>query len=65
MFLVGLFDGALLGSTFQRITLQTNAGPQTAKVRSVKLKKADGSEVSGTISAAWGCEVTGETTVSE
>ena len=55
MFLVGLSDGALLGSTFQRITLQTNAGPQTAKVRSVKLKKADGSEVSGTISAAWGC----------
>ena len=60
-----VFDAALLGSTFQRITLQTMVGAQTVRVKGAKLKKADGSEVSGTISAAWGCEVTGETTISE
>ena len=60
-----VFDAALLGSTFQRITLQTMVGEQTVRVKGAKLKKADGSEVSGTISAAWGCEVTGETTISE
>jgi len=60
-----VFDAATLGSTFQRITLQTMVGAQTVRVKGAKLKKADGSEVSGTISAAWGCEVTGETTISE
>jgi hypothetical protein len=60
-----VFDAALLGSTFQRITLQTMVGKQTVRVKGAKLKKANGSEVSGTISAAWGCEVTGETTISE
>ena len=60
-----VFDAALLGSTFQRITLQTMVGAQTVRVKGAKLKKTDGSEVSGTISAAWGCEVTGETTISE
>ena len=59
------FDGAVLGSTFQRITLQTNAGPQTARVRSVKLKKTDGTEVAGTVASAWGCDVTGETTIAQ
>ena len=59
------FDAATLGSSFQRITLQTNAGLQTARVKSAKLIKADGTEVAGTITAAWGCEVSGETTVSE
>ena len=59
------FDAATLGSSFQRITLQTNAGLQTARVKSAKLIKADGTEVAGTITAAWGCEASGETTVSE
>ena len=59
------FDAATLGSSFQRITLQTNAGIQTARVKSAKLIKADGTEVAGTITAAWGCDVSGETTVSE
>jgi hypothetical protein len=54
-----------LGAKFQRVTLQTMAGAQTVRVKGAKLKKADGTEVSGTISAAWGCEVTGETTISE
>ncbi|MBR0259154.1 MAG: cellulase family glycosylhydrolase [Prevotella sp.] len=60
-----VFDAATLGAKFQRITLQTMAGAQTVRVKGAKLKKADGTEVSGTISAAWGCEVTGETTISE
>jgi hypothetical protein len=59
------FDAGTLGSTFQRITLQTNAGAQTARLKSVKLTKTDGSEVDGTVTAAWGCVVTGETSVSE
>jgi hypothetical protein len=59
------FDGAVLGSTFQRITLQTNAGLQTARLKSVKLTKADGSEVAGMVTSAWGCDVVGEITTSE
>lgn len=57
------FDAATLGSSFQRITLQTNAGAQTARLKSAKLIKADGTEVEGTITVAWGCEVAGEAVV--
>ena len=56
------FDAASLGSTIQRITLQTSAGAQSARVKSATLIKADGTEVSGTITVAWGCTLTAEAT---
>jgi hypothetical protein len=56
------FDASVLGSTIPRITLQTNAGVQTAKLISATLIKADGTEVPGTITTAWGCSISTEST---
>lgn len=59
------FDASKLGSTFWGVTLQINSDyasvPTTAKVKKATLIKADGTEVPGTITAAWGCSVTTET----
>lgn len=55
------FDASILGSTFWGVTLQTNSGPLTAKVKEATLIKADGTEEPVTITAAWGCSVTAET----
>ena len=59
------FDTSILGSTFWGVTLQANQdpfpGPLTAKVKSAKLIKADGTKVDVIISSAWGCTVTSET----
>jgi Endoglucanase len=55
------FDASTLGSTFWGVTLQTQIGATTAKVKKATLIKADGTEVPGTITAAWGCTVTAET----
>lgn len=55
------FDASTLGSTFWGVTLQTNSGPLTAKVKEATLIKADGTEEPATITAAWGCSVTAET----
>lgn len=55
------FDASTLGSTFWGVTLQTNSGPLTAKVKEATLIKADGTEEPVTITAAWGCSVTAET----
>lgn len=54
------FDASKLGTNVYRITLQTMAGAQEARVRSAKLIKADGSEQDGSITVAWGCEVKSE-----
>jgi len=54
------FDASKLGTNVYRITLQTMVGAQEARVRSAKLIKADGSEVDGSITVAWGCEVKSE-----
>ncbi len=54
------FDTSALGSTFWGITLQTLSGAQTAKVKKATLIKADDSEVSLTVTKAWGCEVSAE-----
>ena len=56
------FDASVLGSTFWGVTLQTNSGAQTAKVIEAKMIKADGTEVPASITAAWGCTVTPEST---
>ena len=58
------FDTSILGSTFWGVTLQTLAGAMTAKVKKASLIKADGSEVSLTVSKAWGCEVSSESSPS-
>lgn len=55
------FDTSLLGSTFWGVTLQTISGALTAKVNKAILIKANDSEVSSTVSKAWGCEVSTET----
>nr|ACA61137.1 cellulase [uncultured microorganism] len=55
-----LFDTSILGSTFWGITLQTNAGPLTAKVNKATLIKADGTEEELTVKSAWGCDVSSE-----
>ena len=57
-----IFDSSILGSTFWGVTLQTQSGICTAKVKSATLIKADGTEVPTTITAAWGCSVTTEAT---
>ncbi len=54
------FDASKLGTNVYRITLQTMVGAQEARVRSAKLIKADGSEVDGSITVAWGCDVRSE-----
>lgn len=54
------FDASKLGSTFIRVTLQTSVGATTAKVKKATLIKKDGTEVPGTITVAWGCTVTTE-----
>ena len=54
------FDASQLGTNIYRITLQTMVGAQEARVRSAKLIKTDGTEVSGTITVAWGCDVKSE-----
>ena len=54
------FDASQLGTNIYRITLQTMAGAQQARVKSAKLIKADGSEVDGKITVAWGCDVKSE-----
>ena len=56
------FDTSILGSTFWGITLQTQVGALTAKVKKATLIKADGSESSLTVTKAWGCEVSTEST---
>ena len=58
------FDTSILGSTFWGVTLQTLAGALTAKVKKATLIKADDSEVSLTVSKAWGCEVSSESSPS-
>lgn len=55
-----LFDTSILGSTFWGVTLQTSAGPLTAKVKKATLIKADGSEIALTPTVAWGCVVSSE-----
>ena len=54
------FDASILGSTFWGVTLQTNSGPMTAKVKKATLIKADDTEVPGTVTSAWGCTVVAE-----
>ena len=54
------FDASQLGSTFIRVTLQTSVGATTAKVKKATLIKKDGTEVPGTITVAWGCTLTTE-----
>ncbi len=54
------FDASQLGSTVNRVTLQTLVGPTTAKVNKATLIKKDGTEEPGTITSAWGCTVTAE-----
>lgn len=54
------FDTSVLGSTFWGVTLQTISGALTAKVMKATLIKADDSEVSLTVTKAWGCEVSAE-----
>lgn len=56
------FQASQLGSSIQRITLQTNAGAQSARVKSATLIKADNSEVPGNITVAWGCTLSAEAT---
>ena len=56
------FDASKLGSTIPRITLQTNAGVQTVKVKKAVLIKSDDTEVAGNITVAWGCTITTEST---
>jgi aryl-phospho-beta-D-glucosidase BglC (GH1 family) len=51
------FDANILGSTFWGITLQTQAGTITAKIKDAKLIKADGTEEPASISVAWGCSL--------
>lgn len=53
------FDASTLGSTFCRITLQTNSGPMTAKmIKEATLIKADGTEITHLpVNPAWGCSV--------
>ena len=58
------FDTSILGSTFWGVTLQTLAGALTAKVKKATLIKADGSEVTLTVTKAWGCEVSSESSPS-
>nr|ACA61132.1 cellulase [uncultured microorganism] len=54
------FDTSILGSTFWGVTLQTQIGAVTAKVKKATLIKADGTESALAISKAWGCEVSTE-----
>ncbi|MBR4925629.1 MAG: glycoside hydrolase family 5 protein [Prevotella sp.] len=56
------FDASILGSTFWGVTLQTLSGAMTAKVKKVTLIKADNSEISLSVTSAWGCTVTSEST---
>jgi hypothetical protein len=42
--------------------LQTTSGPLTAKVKKAVLIKADDSEIVSTVTKAWGCEVSSEST---
>ena len=58
------FDTSILGSTFWGVTLQTLAGALSAKVKKATLIKADGSEVTLTVTKAWGCEVSSESSPS-
>ena len=51
---------ATIGSEISKITLQTMIGAQTAKVIKASLIKSDDSETPGTITAAWGCDVSTE-----
>ena len=56
------FDTSTLGSTFWGVTLQTQVGALTAKVKKATLIKADGSEFSLSVTSAWGCTVATEST---
>ena len=56
------FDVSALGSTFWGVSLQTISGPLTAKVKKAVLIKADDSEIVSTVTKAWGCEVSSEST---
>ena len=56
------FDASALGSTFWGVSLQTISGPLTAKVKKAVLIKADDSEIVSTVTKAWGCEVSSEST---
>ena len=56
------FDASVLGSTFWGVSLQTISGPLTAKVKKAVLIKADDSEIVSTVTKAWGCEVSSEST---
>jgi hypothetical protein len=58
------FDTSILGSTFWGVTLQTLAGALTAKVKKATMNKADGSEEPLTVTKAWGCEVSSESSSS-
>ena len=58
------FDTSILGSTFWGVTLQTLAGALTAKVKKATMIKADGSEEPLTVTKAWGCEVSSESSSS-
>ena len=51
------FDANVLGSTFWGITLQTQVGATTAKLKDAKLIKADGTEEPASIAVAWGCSL--------
>ena len=56
------FDASALGSTFWGVSFQTISGPLTAKVKKAVLIKADDSEIVSTVTKAWGCEVSSEST---
>ncbi len=58
------FSASTLGSKIYRITLQTLSGAMTAKVKSVKLIKADGTEVDGSVAVGWGCTLSTEAVTS-
>ena len=58
-----IFDSSVAGSNVYRITLQyLEASSLTAKVIKATLIKKDGTEVPGTISVDWGCNLTTEFT---
>ena len=56
------FDASEMGSNIYRITLQANDANKKAKMIKATLIKTDGTEVPGTIEAAWGCSYTMEAT---
>ena len=57
-----VFDESILGGkTIKRITLQTQSGAGSCKVKRAVLIKNDGTEVEQELSVFWGCSISSET----